>query len=245
MKLTGFTRIGTGVPKLKLGDMDHNTEEILKIYDKASEDKLDLLVLPELCITGYTMADLFHQRTLLEKALSCLHQIKNHTTGCRPLVTVGLPLLLDDAVYNCAAVIGSGKILGIVPKSYLPTYNEFYETRWFAKADMLERDTILIEGDEIPIGTDLIFEGTKPPYLKFAAEICEDLWAPVPPSTHTALHGALIVANLSASNELIAKSDYRRDLIKTNLPGCIPVIYTPHQASANHLPMSPTVATAS
>lgn len=213
MTISGYTRVANGVPQMRLGDIEFNTNELINIYNDACDAKVDLLVTPELSLTGYTMADMFHQRTLLEESMEGLIKLKQYTRSRRPIMVVGLPILVDDAIYNCAAVLHAGEILGIVPKSYLPTYNEFYETRWFAKANMLLSDSVTIDGDEIPMGTDLIFEGIKAPYLKFGVEICEDLWAPIPPSTHLSIQGALVIANLSASNELIAKSDYRKQLV--------------------------------
>jgi len=213
MTISGYTRVANGVPNIRLGDIEFNINELINIYDEACEAKVDLLITPELSITGYTMADMFHQRTLLDDSLEGLQKLKQYTRSRRPILIVGLPLLVDDAIYNCAAVLHAGEIIGIIPKSYLPTYNEFYETRWFAKANMLLNDHVKINGDNIPMGTDLIFQGMKPPYIKFGVEICEDLWAPIPPSTHLSLQGALVIANLSASNDLIAKSDYRKQLV--------------------------------
>ncbi len=214
MNLTGYSRVATATPKLLLGDIIHNTNEIITTYNKANHDNVDLLVLPELSVTGYTMADMFHQRLLLDDSLAAISKIKSHTKNKHSIVIVGFPFLVEDAVYNCAAVIQNDTILGIIPKSYLPTYNEYYETRWFASANMLMTDTVSLFDTQVPIGADLIFTGIESPYLKFGVEICEDLWAPIPPSTHQALQGALVIANLSASNELIGKSEYRLDLIK-------------------------------
>jgi len=214
MTLKGYTRIANGVPNMLLGDVEYNVKELLSIYNQACEAQVDLFVTPELSVTGYSMADMFHQRTLLDAALKGLTEIAHFTRNCRPIIIVGLPILIDDSIYNCAAVVHNGAILGIIPKSYMPTYNEFYETRWFAKANSLLTTTIKIDNKEIPIGTDLLFNGINEPKLRFGVEICEDLWAPIPPSTHVSLQGALIIANLSASNELIAKSDYRKELVK-------------------------------
>jgi len=214
MYIEGYSRIGSGVPIITLGNIDNNVTEILSLYDKAAHVSTDLLVLPELCITGYSMADMFHQKELLNQAEKALLTIADYTKDKHPIMIVGLPLLIHDAVYNCGAAIHNGKILGIVPKSYLPTYNEFYETRWFADASHLTCDNIQIGGQQIPIGTDLLFKGSQPPFLSFGMEICEDLWVPVPPSTHISLQGAYVIANLSASNDLILKGDYRKDLVK-------------------------------
>lgn len=215
MNLTGYCRIATGRPKLVLGDIPFNTESILDIYNQSLADQADVIVMPELCITGYTMADLFHQKALLEDSLSALKVLKDYTRDRHTILIVGLPVEMDDAIYNCAAVLHKGQVLGLVPKSYVPTYNEYYETRWFSKASHLMTDRIQLFGETIPVGTDLIFENHDDTSLKFGVEICEDLWAPIPPSTYLALQGALVILNLSASNELIAKSEYRKELVKS------------------------------
>jgi len=215
MYLSGYTRLATATPKLVLGDINQNTNEILKVYKQACTDHVDLLVLPELTLTGYTMADMFHQHSLLDQALKGLKLLLKASQAQHTIMIVGLPLFIDGSIYNCAAVLHKGQILGLVPKTYLPTYNEYYETRWFAKSDHLLVDKIKLLDQVVPVGKDLIFENENHPGLSFAVEICEDLWAPIPPSTHTALQGALVIANLSASVDLIAKSDYRRDLVKS------------------------------
>ncbi len=213
MNIHGYSRVAVGRPNLVLGDITANTQSIIDLYDQALTDQADLILMPELTVTGYTMADLFHQKALLDDSLKALDMLTKHTTGKHTILVVGLPLEIDNAIYNCGAVLYQGQILGIVPKSYLPTYNEYYETRWFAKASHLMDKQILLLDQIIPIGTDLIFTNTGDTALSFGVEICEDLWAPIPPSTYQGLQGALVLLNLSASNELIAKSDYRRSLV--------------------------------
>lgn len=214
MKLAGYARVANGIPKLRLGDIKYNLNNIIELFDEASNESIDLLVLPELCITGYSLGDMFHQKQVLDEALFALEEIITASEGKRTIIAVGLPLLIDDSLYNVAAVVHRGDLLGIVPKSYLPCYNEFYETRWFATADMLQSKEYVHNGKKIPIGTDLVFVNSQFPLFSFGIEICEDLWAPIPPSSVLALSGAKMIANLSASNELIGKSDYRKELIK-------------------------------
>ncbi len=213
MNIHGYSRVAAGRPNLVLGDIAANTQSIIELYNQALADQADLILMPELSITGYTMADLFHQKALLEDSLFALESLTKHTTGKHTILVVGLPMEVNNAIYNCAAVLYQGQILGIVPKSYLPTYNEYYETRWFAKASHMIENEILLFEQTVPIGTDLIFTNIGGTNLSFGVEICEDLWAPIPPSTYQGLQGALVLLNLSASNELIAKSDYRRALV--------------------------------
>ena len=214
MNAYGFSRVANGIPIVKLGDVHYNVEQIKEIYNQACDKNVDLIIMPELCLTGYTLGDLLHQSALLDAAKKGLNEIIKFTLCRRTILVVGLPMFLDEAVYNVAAIIYQGELLGIVPKSYLPTYNEFYETRWYGRAEQLTIESIQYNDKTVPVGSNLIFKNNEPPYLSFSIEICEDLWAPIPPSTFTTLGGALVVGNLSASNEIIGKYDYRRELVK-------------------------------
>ncbi|WZL83018.1 NAD(+) synthase [Vallitaleaceae bacterium 9-2] len=214
MNSYGFSRVANGIPIIKLGDINYNLQQIKNIYDQACNHNVDLIIMPELCITGYSLGDLLHQSSVLNHAKKGLDELLNYSLGRHTILVVGLPMLIDESVYNVAAIIYQGELLGIVPKSYLPTYNEFYESRWFGRAEHLTIDTLTYNEKTVPVGADLVFKSKKAPYLSFAIEICEDLWAPVPPSTFTALAGALVIGNLSASNERIGKYEYRRDLVK-------------------------------
>lgn len=214
MKFSGYARVANGIPKLRLGDIKYNLNEIIELYDEASKQSIDLLVLPELCITGYSLGDMFHQKTIIDEALDALIELIAISESKRTILVVGLPLLAQDSIYNVAAVIHRGDLLGLIPKTYLPCYNEFYETRWFATASMLRSNEYMLNGKAIPIGTDILFSHATLPNFTFGVEICEDLWAPIPPSSRLALSGAKIIVNLSASNEIIGKSDYRKDLIR-------------------------------
>ena len=210
----GFVKTAAGTPDIKVADCGYNCARIKALIDRAHEQGVRVLVLPELCITGYTCQDLFFQQTLLDGALNALKGIKEHTAGLDMLVAVGCPLRFRGELYNCAVVLKDGKVLGVVPKKFLPNYNEFYEKRHFTAAPDGEYDIELL-GEKVPFGLGLLFECRDMPELVFAAEICEDLWAAEPPSISLALGGATIIANLSASNETIGKDAYRRELVNS------------------------------
>ncbi|NLK36824.1 MAG: NAD(+) synthase [Epulopiscium sp.] len=209
----GFVRVGAAVPKLKVSDCIYNTEEILKSIEEAQKKQIQVLTFPELCITAYTCGDLFFQTSLLETAKKSLQEIVEKTKSIDMLFTLGLPLALDNQIFNCAAVIYKGTILGIVPKTHIPNYCEFYEERWFAAAEDLVSEEILLCGQKVPIGSDLLFQSEQVANLKIGVELCEDLWNPIPPSSYQSLYGATLLLNLSASNELASKHEYRRALV--------------------------------
>lgn len=210
----GFVKTAAGTPDIKVADCGYNCARIKALIDKAHEQGVRVLVLPELCITGYTCQDLFFQQTLLDGALNALKDITEHSAGLDMLIAVGCPLRFRGELYNCAVVMKDGKILGVVPKKFLPNYNEFYEKRHFTAAPEGEYDIELF-GESVPFGLGLLFECRGTPELVFAAEICEDLWAAEPPSISLALGGATLIANLSASNETIGKDSYRRELVNS------------------------------
>ena len=213
-----FIRIGCGVPAVRVGDTKQNASDICGFLKKAEAQKVDLLVFPEMALTGYTCQDLFLQDTLYEGVKRGLREILDASAAC-PAVTavVGLPLRIGARMFNCAVVISGGEVRGVVPKTSIPNYNEFYEKRWFASGDDLMEETFdigsLLGGypKMVPIGQNLLFqigEGTL-----VGVEICEDLWTPLPPSAILALSGAEVIVNLSASNETIGKRVYRRELV--------------------------------
>ena len=209
----GFLRVAAVVPKLALGNPIANAEIIITAAKKAVDHQAALVVFPELSLTGYTLGDLFQQETLQREAIWGLHRILKASDNFSALVCVGLPLSIEGKLFNMAAVIVGGKILGLVPKTYIPGYKEFYEERWFASSrDLLTKEIDLL-GQKVPVGTDLLFRSVKQPNLVLGVEICEDVWMPVPPSSFKALAEATILVNLSASNELIGKADYRRELV--------------------------------
>ncbi|WP_410497108.1 NAD(+) synthase [Cellulosilyticum sp. ST5] len=206
----GFVKLAAAVPSVRVADCYYNKEQILKQIQLADQEGVQVIGFPELCITGYTCADLFFQTTLLESAKKALGEIAKATKKMEMLIVLGLPLMIEDELYNCATVLLKGKVLGVVPKSYIPNYNEFYEKRWFALGTDLGIGEMTLLGEKVPVGTDLLFECGE---LKVGVEICEDVWTPIPPSSLLALAGANVIVNLSASNEIIAKRDYRRQLV--------------------------------
>ena len=210
----GYVRVSAVVPELKVANPVFNTEVILKEMDILESKGVQIALFPELCLTGYTCGDLFLQDLLLESARDGLVKIKQATKDKNIYVIVGLPFLVGSELYNCAIVVGKGSILGIVPKTYIPNYQEFYEARWFSSASHLNVTEIVFDGEVIPIGNDLLFQDTENNEIRFGIEICEDAWVSNSPSTSLALNGATMIFNLSASNEVIGKYEYRKNLLK-------------------------------
>lgn len=210
----GFIKVAAGIPKISVANTTANLLEIKNLITKANKEKVNILVLPELCITGYTCGDLFFNQTLITSAKTTLLEIAKFTKGKYPVVTVGLPYYYNQKLYNCVAVISGGKILGIVPKSYIPDHNGFNEKRYFESGlNIPENSTTIIDGYVVNIGTDLIFRNENMENYSFASEICEDLFAPSQISEDLCLSGALIILNSSATNETVGKADYRRQLV--------------------------------
>ncbi len=209
----GFIRVASATVEVKVADIKNNVAKICEKIKRSDSASVNLLVLPELCITGYTCGDLFLSQKLADDALEGLKQIRNFTVGRYPIVVVGLPISYCGKLYNCAAVLQNGKILGIVPKDMIPNYNEFYERRYFASGSQLKNvGYINIDGQNIKIGS-VIFKNNQMPNFTFAVEICEDLWVTDTPATQLCRNGAFIIANLSASNELTGKADFRKNLV--------------------------------
>ena len=213
-----YIRIGCAVPEVRVADIKTNAHEICRYLRLADEQNCDVVVFPELCVTGYTCADLFFQRALLQGALDALGQILSYSCGFPKLTAaVGLPVQIEGQLYNCAAVLRGGELLGLVPKTYLPNYGEFYERRWFSPAADLSCERLALAqlglpGDgSVPVGADLLFRVGD---TLLGVEICEDLWSVMPPSTQLALNGAEVIVNLSASNETPGKRQHRRDLVR-------------------------------
>ncbi len=206
----GFLKIAAAVPSVKVGDCTYNADRIAGMIHTSSEQGVSIVAFPELCITGYTCADLFGQPFLLEQAEKALARLIEQTASCPIICLVGMPVAADNRIYNAAVVFGMGTIYGIVPKTYLPNYNEYYEGRWFASGAELRTDTFTLCGQSVPFTKELLFESEK---ICFAVEICEDLWVPIPPSSHHAVAGANLLINLSASNEMTGKHTYLRSLI--------------------------------
>ena len=210
----GFVKVAAGTPKIRVADCRYNAEQIFTLMREADKQGVKVLALPELCLTGYTCGDLFLQSTLLKGAEEGLRTILEATKNLDMVTAVGLPVWnkWDNKLYNCAAVIQSGEILGLVPKTYLPNYGEFYEGRWFASGAGVQASLILC-GQEVGLSDGDLFACKDLPNLVIGVEICEDLWAPEPPSIRAARAGATLILNLSASNELAGKAAYRRGLV--------------------------------
>ena len=208
----GFIKVAAATPKVKVADPEYNTKEIIKIIRQARDEEASLLVLSELAVSGYTCGDLFLQDPLLDESLRGLMEIKRETKGMDMVVIVGCPLVVEHKLYNCGVFLFDGRILGVVPKIHLPNYGEFYEARHFAKGKREVKD-ILLDGEYVPFGANILLECTNIPELTIAMEICEDLWVPLPPSTYHALAGATVICNPSASVEITTKEVYRSALV--------------------------------
>jgi NAD+ synthase (glutamine-hydrolysing) len=217
-----FIRVAVATPELRVADPAFNSEQTIALMNEAARKKAALVLFPELGLTAYSCEDLFHQRALLDSALEALHRIVESSARLPVIAVVGLPLRIGHLLFNCAAVVGGGRILGIAPKTYLPNYREFYEMRQFAPADASIVNEISLCGQQaIPFGNRLLFHFEEQPLLTFYVEICEDLWAPIPPSSYAAMAGATVLLNLSASNITIAKADYRRSLVMGQSARCM------------------------
>ena len=216
---TSFLKVSAACPIVNVADIEFNLNNIQICIEKALKERSKLIVFPELSITAYTCADLFLQQELIEKSESAIESLCVFSKNKEILIAVGSPLYFNNCLYNCAYIIFNGNILGIVPKSYIPNYSEFYEKRWFAEGLGIINKTVNFSFAEgIPFGTNLLFTSSG---IKFGFEICEDLWVTVPPSSFLALQGANIIANLSASNELVSKADYRKSLVTSQSARCM------------------------
>lgn len=209
----GFVKVRAASPSLKVGDVEYNTERIAEELELAEAAGVEVLVFPELSLCGYTCGDLLLNGTLQQACLRALETLKERSAQKEVLFFVGLPFVVHNQLFNCAAAIQKGKLLGLIPKTHLPNYNEFYEARYFASPDG-KIGCADVSGESVAFGTDLLFQNKDMPSFTVACELCEDLWAPDSPSVRHALNGANIIVNLSASNELVGKLDYRRLLVK-------------------------------
>ncbi len=221
MQNYGFIKVAAASPKLKIANAEYNVQRIEQLMHEAYKRGVYVLVFPELSITGYTCADLFMQKNLLDAAAEALLSLAERTKHIDMMSVVGLPVLVEERLYNCAAVLCKGNLIGFVPKMFLPNRNEFYEKRWFASGYEICKTVseIYFNGYSVPFG-HLLFSDKKNE-VRLGIEICEDLWSVIPPSSIMALNGANILANLSASNELVGKADYRRKLIEQQSARCI------------------------
>jgi len=208
----GFIKVAAATPSIRVADCNYNADKILSLVNEAHEEGVHLLVLPELCITGYTCGDLFFQQALIENARDCAVKVASNVPR-NMVVVFGSPVELRGKLHNCAIVASAGKVLGIVPKINIPNYQEFYEQRWFTPA-LPNEEVIEFGDDEVYMGGKLIFTCNQIPYFRLACEVCEDLWVPNPPSVNHAINGATVIANMSASDEFAGKSAYRFNLVE-------------------------------
>ena len=206
----GFLKVASAIPVVKVSDCQTNMERIEALSREAASRGVSLVAYPELALTGYTCGDLFGQPFLLEEAERCMAELLIRTATLPLIQIVGMPVAVGNKVYNAAVACLQGRILGVAAKIYLPNYSEFYEARWFTSGRDATVDTIHLCGQEVPFGIDLIFTNKE---FSFGVEICKDLWVPIPPSSKQALQGANLLVNLSASNELVGKNAYLRQLI--------------------------------
>ena len=208
----GYVRVAAAVPRVRIGDPAFNAQRSIELARSAHARDTALIVFPELGLTAYTSDDLFHQDALLEATLEAIETVRAASEQLLPVIVLGAPLRTEQGLFNSAVVIHRGRVLGTAPKSYLPEYREFYEKRQFRAARDLVGTHITINGGRVPFGNDILFAATDTPDFTLHVEICEDVWAPIPPSTYGALAGATVLANLSASNITVGKSDYRHVL---------------------------------
>ena len=217
----GFARLAVATPVVRVGDPQSNLAATLELMREAAREKAVLAVFPELGLSAYTCDDLFHQQALIEAAEEALRTLLQRTRTLPLAALVGLPVALDGLLYNCAALVCQGRLVGVVPKIYLPNYREFYEGRQFTPGATARQNEIVLAGQKAPFGTDLLFRLRELPKLVLHAEICEDLWVPVPPSSFAALAGATVMANLSASNVVVGKDSYRHQLVGNQSARCL------------------------
>ena len=220
-KAFGYCRVGAAVPLVRPGAVAANITSLTILAKKAAEAGVDVLAFPELCVTGYTCGDLFFQQALLDAAEKGLSAFLKKIWQFDTLFILGMPVRLDGMLFNGAVACRQGNILGVVPKTHLPNTREFYEQRWFSSSASTQAKTIHVCDEEVPFGTDLIFQSLGAAACSVGIEICEDLWSPVPPCTRQALNGARVLCNLSASNELVGKHEYRRDLVLQQSARCL------------------------
>lgn len=209
----GFIKVAAATPDIRVADVDYNVKQIKKQMDEADENGAKVVVFPELCVTGYTCGDLFSQDILLKAVKKALRELAEYTKGKDGLYFVGAPVEIEGKLYNAAAAMNQGRLLGLTTKSFLPNYGEFYEMRQFTQGPK-QAKTVFYDGREVPFGPQLLFEARQMEELVVSAEVCEDVWCPAPPSIEAAREGAVLIANCSASDETIGKSAYRRSLIE-------------------------------
>ncbi len=217
----GFLRVGTAVPELHVADVEFNVASIIEDIKKARNEGVQVLIFPEMAITAYTIGDLVQHQTLLLKAKEGLRDILEESARSPMVVIVGLPLDVDQKIFNCAVALNRGHVLGVMPKTLLPAYKEFYEDRWFTSSMDARCDTVELLGEQVPFGTDILFRLRGIASGLIGVEICEDLWVSLSPHEYQALAGATMLINLSASNEVLGKADWRRIMTSSESGRCI------------------------
>ncbi|MGH9740521.1 MAG: NAD(+) synthase [Candidatus Acidiferrales bacterium] len=217
-----FVRVALGIPEVRVADPAYNAGQVIALMRQASQQNALLITFPELGLSAYSCEDLFHQQALLDASRDALVRILEASRELASIAVVGLPIAIDHLLFNCAAVVHRGRLLGIVPKTYLPNYREFYEMRQFSPASHSHRNVIDFAGQrDVPFGNRLLFQAADQPLFTFFVEICEDLWVPIPPSSYAALAGATVLINISASNVTVGKEDYRRLLVADQSGRCL------------------------
>jgi len=216
-----FARVAVGVPTCRVADPVYNAKETIALAVEAEKGGAALIAFPELGLSAYTCDDLFHQKALLEATQEALASIVDASTKLNIAMIVGMPLRVEHQLFNCAVVVAGGRVRGVVPKSYLPNYGEFYEARQFSPADSVAVSEVTLLGSAVPFGANLLFEVENLPLFRFHVEICEDVWVPIPPSTFAALAGATVLVNLSASNIVVGKARYRHQLVAQQSARCL------------------------
>ncbi len=211
---SGLIRVAAAVPEVAVGNLRKNKTQIEQMIRGADSKGACIVAFPELSLTSYTLGDLFRQRNLLEQSEQALRELMEESKDTRVLAVVGMPVPVSDKLYNTAAVFQSGRLLGVIPKAYIPNYSEYYEQRWFASGIDIAGETVSLAGQTAPFGADLLFECEQIRELVLGVELCEDLWVPFPPHAYQAMAGATMFVNISASNELAGKSEYREEMIK-------------------------------
>ncbi|MDT8297980.1 MAG: nitrilase-related carbon-nitrogen hydrolase, partial [Spirochaetaceae bacterium] len=222
MNQMGYFRVAAAVPAVKPASLSDNADAIIRSFTKACDESADLVLFPELSVTGYTCADLFLQSRLLDEAERQAVRIIEETSARGSILIFGIPLSRRGRLFNVAVIVRGGtEILGVVPKTYIPDSREYYENRWFSSADDADFSEVKLAGQRVPFGTDIVFRHEDERRMSFSVEICEDLWSPIPPSSRHAIAGAQMLFNLSASNELVGKADYRRSVVLQQSARCL------------------------
>jgi NAD+ synthase (glutamine-hydrolysing) len=217
----GFVRVAIGIPAVRVADPHYNAQRTIELAARASADHAAIVLFPELGLSAYSDEDLFHQDALLDATLQAIRHLADASRSLTSVIVVGAPLRLRDALFNCAVVIGHGRVLGVTPKTYLPNYREFYEKRQFTAGRDATLSEIDVFGDRVPFGNDVVYEMAHLGNCVVHVEICEDVWVPIPPSTFAAFAGATVLLNLSASNITIGKAEYRRQLCASQSAKCV------------------------